>query len=123
AYRLLIPGQQTGLPLGAETAAAIEDLRAHLSSDFTTANVLPPLFSESALIWQQVMSIDGAKHIEDLMSERGELRRVNEYLREKLRRNSDIHSYLSWALIGARTFRPTAKRIEEIRDLFQRGDG
>src|SRR5699024_7863621 len=40
----------------------------------------------------------------------------------KVMKNASVHSYLSWALIGAKTFEPSKKRITEIESFLKRGD-
>lgn len=122
SFNILIPGRQRGIALGSETEHALDTLRGKLGERFPISKQMPPYLAESALIWQELMSVGGAEHIRQIMSEDGSLRPEKEYLRERLSRRSDIHPYLSWALIGARMFQPSARRFEEIRLLLQRGD-
>lgn len=111
------------VPLGHDTVQVLEQLSCRLKDEYETGNALPPLFDEAALIWQQVMSIDGGRGLRLLMAEQGKERSiVLEYVKERLFRKSDIHSFLSWALIGTGLFKPSPSRLHDIRELFKRGD-
>lgn len=84
---------------------------------------LPPLFAQSVLLWQQIMSINGAQHIRQMMSQDGRLHPLTEYFKEKTTKGkSEVHPYLSWAIIGASMFQPSAKRMNEIRTILKQGD-
>jgi len=121
-YRIVFPGSRPAYPLGQETADALVRLRHSLQTQFVVEEETPPFYEESALIWQQLMSIDGARHIRELMSADGKLHPVTEYVKEKLTGRSDIHAYLSWALIGAGMFKPSSRRLGEIKGLLRQGD-
>lgn len=121
-FKLMIPGRQPGLPLGKETEDVLSRLRTDLGHRFEVNEEMPPYLDQSALIWQQIMSIDGARHVQELMSEDGSLTPVKEYVKERLLGKSDVHPYLTWALIGAGLFKPSQKRVDEIRALLQQGD-
>jgi len=121
-FRIVFPGKAPAYPLGQATADALVQLRHGLEAEFTVEEETPPYYEESALIWQQIMSIDGARHIRRLMSEDGQRHPITEYVKEKLAGSSDIHAYLSWALIGANMFKPSSRRLDEIRDLLRQGD-
>lgn len=121
-FQLMIPGRQPGLPLGEETEAALGSLRNLLGQSYEVGEKMPPNFAQGALIWQQLMSIVGAKHIKEIMSESGRLHPIMEYLKGKANGNSEVHPYLSWALIGANLFKPSEKRVSEIRKLLKEGD-
>jgi len=121
-FKLMIPGRQPGLPLGKETEAVLSRLRAELGQHFEVHEEMPPHFKPSALVWQQIMSIDGAKHVRQLISEHGNLKPMNEYVKDRFSGGSDVHPYLTWALIGAGLFKPSPKRVAEIGALLQQGD-
>jgi Asp-tRNA(Asn)/Glu-tRNA(Gln) amidotransferase A subunit family amidase len=121
-YRIVFPGEEPAYPLNQAAADALSQLQRSLQTQFTVEEETPPYYEESALIWQQVMSIGGARHIRELMSADGILHPAVEYVKGKVTGNSDIHPYLSWALIGAGMFKPSSSRIAEIRQILQRGD-
>ena len=123
AYELVMPYKQPNIPLDETTDQLMEQLRAKLAADYKVGSELPPLFEDCALIWQELMSIDGAKHIVKILAEDGSKKYpLWEFVKEKVSRKSDLHSYMSWALIGARTFKPSEARLVEIRKLLAAGD-
>lgn len=44
------------------------------------------------------------------------------YAKEKLTKKTQIHPYLSWALIGAKLFKPSMSRIREIEAIIKHGN-
>lgn len=122
-FELIIPSKQASIPLHEETDQLMGNLREKLAVDYKVSNELPPNFDNSAMIWQELMSIDGAKHVVNLLSEDGTNKNpMWEYVKEKLTGKTDFHSYLSWALIGANMFKPSDARLEEIRRELAAGD-
>src|SRR5690606_27977632 len=81
-----------------------------------------PFFDQSALLWQEMMSVDGGESIAKITFNQKKRRETSEYIKEMLTRKSDIHRYLSWALIGAKLFKPSQKRINELNDTIRKGD-
>lgn len=122
AYEIVIPEKQPGIPLSSTTEAHIELLRQKIAADFKTGCQPPPHFAESALLWQEMMSIDGAKHVKALMSSDGTANPLTEFIKEKLTGRSDTHAYLSWALLGANMFKPSEARRAQIAALLHQGD-
>ena len=57
-----------------------------------------------------------------LMSDNEKASPFGEYMKEKLFRSSDVHPYLSWALIGTRLFKPNQKQIKQLHASLKRGD-
>ncbi|MEK4251454.1 amidase [Paenibacillus sp. FSL W7-1287] len=121
-YEIVIPGKQPDIPLGPDTEELLEQIRGKIGEDYRVVDELPPHFHESALYWQELMSINGAKHVQQLMSEGGTKSPLTEYVKEKLTGRSDCHSYLSWALLGAGLFKPSEERLQQIRVALQQGD-
>lgn len=122
AYELVIPEKLPNIPLSASSEKLIEQLRQKIAADFKTGCEPPPHFAQSALLWQEMMSIDGAKQIQNLMSSDGSAKPLMEYVKEKLTGRSDTHAYLSWALLGANMFKPSQARRAQIAELLKQGD-
>ncbi len=101
-------------PLGTETRQYMESLTQFLSSQFPIHHDFPPIFQQVARIWQQIMSIDGAAGIVNAAFGSRSNHAFREYFKERLTGNSDFHSYLSWALIGASLFRPSKSQLRNI---------
>ncbi|HEY4554749.1 MAG TPA: amidase [Bacillaceae bacterium] len=115
---------KTGHPLSQETTDMLVHLKRELASSFSVKEDVPPGFEECSLLWQEIMSIDGARSTAEAASKiKGKpIKAYREYFREKITGKSDVHPYLSWALIGAGLFRPNSKRIAAIETIIQEGD-
>lgn len=111
-----------GYPLSNEIGEKLEEIYTFLSEDYETDWAIPPYFNDSTLLWQEIMSIDGAKEIKELAFNKDRVNLYKEYSKEKLTQKTDTHEYLTWALIGANLFKPTIKRVREIEAIIKRGD-
>lgn len=113
---------KTPYPLSPETSHILDAVFADISQDYRSEREVPPYFEESAQIWQEIMSIDGAAgpKLEALGDKASSP--VQEFLKERLTGKSDIHRYLSWALVGAGLFKPSPKRIGKIQQALRHGD-
>jgi fatty acid amide hydrolase 2 len=111
---ICIPYPMERYPMGEETAGLIAQIRDDLSSNMTVTTDEPPLFEQAALYWQLLMSVDGGKGVtEAAFAEDGSIALL-EYLKEVTLGRSDIHRYLSWALIGAGLFKPNAAKTQSL---------
>ncbi|MGM8211971.1 amidase [Virgibacillus sp. W0430] len=109
-------------PLSTATKDVLEDSSKFLTDSHAVNRMLPPFFEESAKIWQEIMSIDGAEDIKKLALNSASSSVVASFIKEKMTGSSTMHPYLSWALIGANLFKPSQKRLDEIKNILQRGD-
>lgn len=112
---------RTNYPISDDTAKMLDTIYEQLKDDFDAKKAVPPFLDKVALIWQEIMSIDGGENIAELVfgSKRND---VKEYMKELLSGKSEVHRYLSWALIGANLFKPSKKRVEEIEAFLAKGD-
>lgn len=116
-FDLIIPPQHPKVPVGKETVQAIEEVKSLLSSNHSITEHSPPYFEKIALMWQLCMSIDGSAATTKLAFNQ-KSSPIKEYFRERFYKNSDIHHYLSWALIGSNFFKPNKKQLDKlINDL------
>ncbi|WLD94777.1 amidase [Alkalihalobacillus sp. AL-G] len=122
SFEMLVPQYYTS-PLGVETGRIIRNLKEEVASDFAVQqDNHVPLYEESALIWQQLMSMDGGHVLrQHLHDGKKRVSPYKEFVKAKLSR-SEIHPYLSWAMIGMRLFKPSTKRMDAIRDHLKIGD-
>lgn len=109
-------------PLSKSTQNMYNIVKNDLSRSFSILEDIPPYFQDSALLWQEIMSIDGGKSIqrEGFTSDRSPY--LKEYLREKTTHTSQYHQYFTWALIGAALFKPYKQRRQEIEKIIGEGD-
>lgn len=109
-------------PMSDDTEAMLTKVQKQMEDEFDTLREVPPFFDQSALLWQEMMSVDGGESIAKITFNQKKRRETSEYIKEMLTRKSDIHRYLSWALIGAKLFKPSQKRINELNDTIRKGD-
>src|SRR5690625_1106735 len=109
-------------PLSQDTIHMLNTVEQFLNKDFPTTRQIPPFFNESAQLWQEIMSIDGGDHIKKLAFAKNSSNLIFSFIKEKLTKNTDMHQYLTWALIGTKTFKPSKKRIKEIKTIIAEGD-
>ena len=107
-------------PLSRETAHILNNIARFLEGDFPVHRKIPPFFTDSAQIWQEIMSIDGARDIAAIASPTSSM--IREFMKEKLTKKSGVHLYLSWALVGAKMFQPSEKRIGDMTAFLEQGD-
>ena len=112
----------TELPLSNESAKILNNVYLSLKEAFTAVREPVPLLEESALVWQEIMSIDGGTATRNIAFAKGKDSPFTAYLKEKTSGTANIHKYLSWALIGASLFKPSAKRVDEIAFSLDKGD-
>lgn len=113
---------KTVYPLSPETAHVLDSIYADLSQAFITEREVPAYFEDTAGLWQEIMSIDGAEEMKREAFGIQSSQPVQEYMKERLTGTAMIHSYLSWALIGASLFKPSANRVKKIRKFIEHGD-
>ena len=121
-FKLVYPLPHHRFPINRETFQLISSIREAFDGELAEEQANPPFFEEAALMWQQMMSIDGGADMVKLMSDNEKASPIGEFVKEKFFRSSDVHSYLSWALIGTRLFKPTPKQIKNIHASLKRGD-
>jgi len=112
----------TGYPLADHTRKLLDSIFQKSSTNFETEREIPPYFTDSASIWQEIMSIDGAADSRYEAFGGKSMNLYSSYFKERMNRKSEVHQYLSWALIGASLFKPSEKRLEKIQGFLQHGD-
>lgn len=111
-----------GFPLDTCTEKMLTKVAEFLASYYKTSYTIPPYFNQSAAVWQEIMSIDGGEEIKKLAFNTDRTNLWKHYLQEKTTKRTTTHEHLSWALIGANIFKPTAKRKSEIESFIEEGD-
>lgn len=121
-FQIDIPEATSDFPLSEKSTEALNDITQFLTNHFPTKRDEPPFFEKSALLWQEIMSVDGGESVKNVALPGTNSSVLREYAKEKLAKNASIHAYLSWALIGTKMFKPSAKRISEIESIIEQGD-
>ncbi|MUK90008.1 amidase [Ornithinibacillus sp. L9] len=109
-------------PLSAESKSHVQKVKQFLSSSSQVNEGIPPMFDESAQLWQEIMSIDGAQSVKSVAFANDRVNLYLEYIKEITTKKSQVHHYLTWALLGANLFKPSSKRLEDIKTIVQEGD-
>ncbi|MFD1066463.1 amidase [Oceanobacillus locisalsi] len=122
AFKMEILPINLGYPLSTRTGQLLEELENFLERIYSVQQIMPPYFRDSALIWQEIMSINGSKLVEDEAFNNDRSGLVRSFLKEKLSQRTKVHPYLSWAIMGAKMFKPSQKRVREIAGILQQGD-
>ncbi|WP_228548274.1 amidase [Sporosarcina obsidiansis] len=110
------------LPLSKETKGFLDTIKDFLSTDFPVSQEIPPYFQETATLWQEIMSIDGASGAAAEAFGTRPAQPLREFLFDKLGKQTELHRYLSWALIGASLFKPSESKINDIESIIEKGD-
>ncbi|WP_052131538.1 amidase [Planococcus sp. CAU13] len=109
-------------PMADHTRNLMDSIFGASALSFEAEREMPPYFNDSALVWQEIMSIDGAADARKEAYGGKSLNLYNSYFRERLTGKTEVHRYLSWALIGASLYKPSGKRVVKIRDFLHHGD-
>ncbi|HEX6923554.1 MAG TPA: amidase, partial [Bacillales bacterium] len=109
-------------PLSEITEALLIQIKEFLSDNFRTQKAIPPFFNDCALMWQEIMSIDGGKGTAKIAFGDRQPSAFREYIKEISTGKAEFHRYLTWALIGTKLFKPSKKRVAQIEDMLAYGD-
>ncbi len=121
-YKIELISEQVNYPLAESTKNMMRAIEDFLDQLIYTKRGVPPLFDETALLWQEIMSIDGSAKIEQEAFSHDRSPVFRSYMRERITKNSKVHPYLSWAILGSKMFKPSRRRINEIKETINRGD-
>lgn len=121
-YNIELLARHAPYPLSERTQAIMESIEDFLDQLIYTKRGIPPLFDESALLWQEMMSVDGSKTIESEAYSKDRSPVIRSYLKEKLTNKTKVHTYLSWAILGSKMFKPSKRRTREIHEIVRNGD-
>lgn len=110
------------LPLSMETARYLQSIRGFMAGELPITDDIPPYFTDTAVLWQEIMSIDGAAGAAAEAFGSRPASPFKEFLMDKAGKQTEMHRYLSWALIGASLFRPSDRRVGEIEEIISKGD-
>lgn len=112
----------TDFPLSNESVKILNNVYLSLKDAFMTVREPLPYLEESALFWQEIMSIDGGEATRKVAFENGKGSPLSAYMKDRANGKAEIHRYLSWALIGASLFKPSPKRVDQLSYLLDAGD-
>lgn len=121
-FEVVLPLNSILYPINEKTRTVLTEIKQFIHQQFTTKDEQPPFYEDSALLWQQIMSIDGGKGIAQVAFNQETRSAIIEYAKEKLFKKSQWHHYLTWALIGSKLFQPNDRKIKELEETILLGD-
>lgn len=121
AFQLVVPPPHPDAPVGEETAEYLDAIRRKFAAGSRHAEH-PPHFERATQMWQWIMSYDGGEELVRLCGERGFSGIFLEYLKARLTGRSELHPYLTWALLGTRLFRPSGKEWMRMSEELRGGE-
>lgn len=115
-FRISLPPPHATFPVDQETSKLMKQVRTFYSDSHIVDEEPPPYLERVALLWQLIMSIDGAEDVARVAFGDEKRSATKEWLKEKLFRRSDYHAYLTWALIGANLFKPSPSQLVKLKE-------
>lgn len=112
----------TEYPISIETTTLLNDAYEKLRELLFVERVVPPYLHETAVLWQEIMSLNGGNMARKEAFGKKAANPIGHYAVEFLSGKAKNHRYLLWALIGASLFKPNAQKTEEIREKLREGD-
>jgi len=109
-------------PIAKHTQKLLHSLQAFLREDYVTRQETPPFFDDSALLWAEIMATGGSKQVEDEAYHNDRSHVAISFLKEKLTERTNVHPYLSWAILAAKFAKPSNKRVREIKHILHQND-
>ncbi|RDW18707.1 amidase [Oceanobacillus arenosus] len=117
----ILPGNM-GYTLSETTKGILNEIEFLLEKSVSTKRTVPPFFDDSAQIWQDIISIGGSKLLEEEAYSNDRSNVFKAFFREKLSQKTTVHPNLSRAIIASRMFKPSAKRVREVKEILEQGD-
>lgn len=109
-------------PLSDPTIDLLDEIELYLGKTFSIKRTVPPYFEESARLWQEILSSGDSSVLEKGAYNNDRSRLMKGFIREKLTEKTTIHPFLSRSILASKIFKPSAKRLKEIREIITQGD-
>lgn len=122
SFTINVPFNTLQFPVDQPTSEALLVVREFLRERFPLSDAQPPYYGESAMIWQDIMSIDAAREMAEIAFGEEPIRPFREYLKEIFFQSSDLHRYFTWALIGSKIVKPSPRTLQKIERTIREGD-
>ena len=122
SFSINIPFEQLWFPVDHPTATAIQAVRQFLQEQFPISDEQPPYYQESAAMWQNIMSIDGAREMAEIAFGANPIRPLPEYLKEVFFHSSPLHRYFTWDLLADNLVKPSPRTLRDIEKTITEGD-
>ncbi|RKQ29602.1 amidase [Oceanobacillus halophilus] len=109
-------------PLSDITKEVLNNIEGYLGKFFSIKRTVPPFFEESARLWQDILSSNDSQLLEHESFSNDRSGIVHAFIREKLTQRKKIHPFLSLGIIGSKVFKPSGKRLLQVKNTLKQGD-
>ena len=109
-------------PVNQPTLQALSSIKNYLNKDFNIIDEKPYCYNEAAILWQIIMSIDGAKAVAQLAFGDKPIRPLPEYLKEVLFNSSELHRNMTRVLVTANTMKPGRSKLSQVEQTIAYGN-
>ncbi len=122
-FSVTMPLDNLFYPVNRATSKCLAEVKNYLAlqKQIKVVDEPPPYYTDAAQLWQLIMSMS-AEDVAALAFGQRPVKVVREYLKEILFKSSDLHRFITWALIGAAMFAPKPNKIAEIEAIISSGD-
>lgn len=110
-------------PASQATLNLLANVKKELSKDFNVIDEQPPGYNEAAVLWQIIMSINGAKEVAQLAFGPKPVQPLKEFLKEVFFNSSELHRNMTRVLVTARMMKPSLKTIKKVEQTIFQGNG
>lgn len=122
SFSVIFPIQSLQYPVNPPTLQALTAVNNYLNQHCTVSDEPPPYYNQAAILWQIIMSIDGAREVAQTAFGSRPVRPVKEYLQEVIFKSAQLHRNMSWVLIAANMMKPNLKKLKQIEQTMVEGD-
>ncbi|RKQ12319.1 amidase [Oceanobacillus bengalensis] len=121
-FDVVIPIEKLHYPVESATEHALKEVKKTLVNEFSVRDEEPLHYRDSAHIWQLIMSSDRSESGAKIAFNGKPHHFLKEFVKDRVFNRSDIHHYYSWASFGANLFRPSPKKLLELKDIVGEGE-
>lgn len=121
-FTATLPFDQLEYPISSQSKTLLANVKDSIANHLCVIDEQPPMYQQSALLWQLIMSIGGAAQVIKEAFPPGSGHPYTEWFKEKTTKKSSYHRYLTWAIIGANTFKPSKDKLLQIEEQIKHGD-
>lgn len=109
-------------PANPITRDILFNIKKEFTKEFNVIDEKPPGYNESAVLWQIIMSIDGAKEVARIAFGSEPIRPLKEFLREVCFNSSELHRNMTRILVTANMMKPSLNKLKKVEQVIGHGN-
>lgn len=109
-------------PANQITREVLSNIKKEITKDFNVIDEKPPGYKESALLWQIIMSINGAKEVGQVAFGSKPVRPLKEYIQEICFNSSELHRNMTRVLVTANMMKPSSSKLKKVEQAIAEGN-